>query len=241
MMGALKGLVVDNMDPLKIGRLRIRVPVLHGASPADPSYMADSSIPWSYPVIPWYGAYDCGSFIVPPVGAYLWVIQTEGDNPTFVYLGGSYGIGSTVPKMMNTTDPSNSSNKSMGQWFAPAGKLEIPTESQESYTESGVIFKSPKGHTICYSDKDDGEYFKIIDRDGQSIEFICPVSKEDNVGNKSKRVKGSSISGGKLKIHSTGDIVISSDDSITISSNKINIQGNISTSISGGSEGRTYS
>ena len=44
--GIYRAFVVDNMDPLKLARVRIRVPMIHGVS-AGPNYLNDAQVPWS--------------------------------------------------------------------------------------------------------------------------------------------------------------------------------------------------
>ena len=204
-IGLYCGFVEDNLDPLKIGRIRVRIPHLHGSNPNSSMFIPTSELQWAYPCMPFFAGYDCGSFIIPPVGTYVWVIPESGKNSHYVYLGGVYGTGPINPKPMNTLDSSNSAGISMGQYFTPAGKSEIPEDlNSTEYGQSGVIFKSQKGHTIKYSDQDGNEFFEIIDRSGQSIKFECPVSKQANVGNASRRGSTGTQSGGTIRIK-TGD------------------------------------
>lgn len=200
-IGLYCGLVEDNLDPLKIGRIKIRIPHIHGSNPNSSMFIPTSGLQWSYPCIPFFAGYDCGSFIIPPVGTYIWALPESGENSHYVYLGGVYGTGATTPKPMNTLDSSNSLNISMGQYFTPAGKSEIPEDlNSMEYGQSGVIFKSQKGHTIKYSDQDGAEYFEIVDRSGQSIKFECPVSQQDNIANASRRGSSGTQPGGTIRI-----------------------------------------
>lgn len=244
--GLVCGIVEDNLDPWKIGRVKARIPSLHGSDPSNPLFIPTKSLEWVYPCMPFYAAYDCGSFIVPPVGSYLWMMETAGANSNFVYLGGVYGTGATNPKIMNVKNPSNPNKVSMGQYKTDAGINEIPADLQsDEYAQSGVIFKSQKGHTIKYSDQDNKEYFEIIDRSGQSIRFDCPVSKEKNKGNASRRKGNKKQSGGKITITSNNskiefgdtiklqfdgkEILSASRDKVTIQASHVEILGDVTT------------
>lgn len=231
MDGLLKGIVVNNQDPLKMGRIKVRIPHIHGTNAsAGYKFMDDDAIDWSYPSFPFYAGYDCGSFVVPPVGCYVWLLPVAGENPYYVYIGSSIGSGASTPKPMNTLYESNPQNLSMGQYFTPTGVPEMPTDlDSDEYGESGVIFKSQKGHTIKYSDKDGAEYFEIIDRSGQSIRFDCPVSVEQNIANQSRRGSSNTYPGGTITITSGGTKFTISNGEVNIKASKITLQSNDAT------------
>lgn len=216
-IGLYCGLVEDNLDPLKIGRIRIRIPHIHGADPNSRMFIPTSELEWAYPCMPFFAGYDCGSFIIPPVGTYVWAFPESGENSHNVYLGGVYGTGPENPKPMNTLDSSNSLNVSMGQYFTPIGESEIPTDlNSTEYGQSGVIFKSQKGHTIKYSDQDGAEFFEIVDRSGQSIKFECPVSQQNNVANASRRGSNGTQPGGTIIIKTGNSKIEMNSDHILL-------------------------
>lgn len=66
------GVVEDNMDPLKIGRVRVR---LHGLYDDIPT----AALPWSTPNFPLGAGGVKGSFIVPEIGAVINVTFDDGD------------------------------------------------------------------------------------------------------------------------------------------------------------------
>lgn len=148
-MQLYQGIVVNNNDPDKVGKVQIRIPLLHGNGVSGRS-ISNEGLPWFEQCVPWYGGYQSGSFIVPPVGSILWCIVEEvksGSNH-YLYIGGCYGIGSK-----NT--------KKFGDQDVPLGELETPKEAVEGYPDSYVIFKSLSGATIYVSN--DGSISLIKD------------------------------------------------------------------------------
>ena len=73
--GVYRGVVVDNSDPQKSGRLRVRVPAIAGA--------ADS---WALPCLPFAGA-AAGLGQPPQIGRGVWVAFEGGDPASPVLLG----------------------------------------------------------------------------------------------------------------------------------------------------------
>ena len=82
--GLLRGIVVDNNDPLKLGRVKIRVIAAYGEQPVN-------NLPWAWPCFPYGGAKEQGFFAVPEKGAGVYVMFQYKDgepDPTYpVWLG----------------------------------------------------------------------------------------------------------------------------------------------------------
>lgn len=78
-----RGVVVDNVDPLPLGRVRVVVPGLVDA----PGF-------WAYPAgLAGGGGVNRGAWAVPPVGADVIVFYIGGDVDQPIYFPGSYGVG----------------------------------------------------------------------------------------------------------------------------------------------------
>lgn len=81
-----QGIVVDNNDPLKIGRCKIKVPSIHGnISQADYTLL-----PWAYYVTPNSTGSKRSTFILPKNGDTVWVQFINGDKGSPVFFGSSY-------------------------------------------------------------------------------------------------------------------------------------------------------
>lgn len=73
--GIFRGKVVDANDPLKLGRVKVRVyPVM--------DEIKDEDLPWAEPCFP-------GFLVVPQAGNWVWVVFREGNVHSPVWLGWS--------------------------------------------------------------------------------------------------------------------------------------------------------
>ncbi len=76
--GKYRGFVVDNQDPARLGRLRVRVPSVLGA---------DVVTGWAMPCVPYGGAADQGFLFIPERDAGVWVEFEEGDLEFPIWVG----------------------------------------------------------------------------------------------------------------------------------------------------------
>ncbi|MGH8004954.1 MAG: phage baseplate assembly protein V, partial [Limisphaerales bacterium] len=81
-----RGVVVDNLDPLQTGRLRVNVPSVLGTEEL-----------FAMPAVPYAGP-NVGFFSLPPVGANVWVEFEEGDKNHPVWSGCFWGAGELPPE-----------------------------------------------------------------------------------------------------------------------------------------------
>ncbi len=80
--GKYRGKVVNNIDPMQLGRVQVSVPAVLG----------DGQMSWAMPCAPFAGP-GVGFFAVPPVGANVWV-EFEGGDPDYpIWSGGFWGVG----------------------------------------------------------------------------------------------------------------------------------------------------
>jgi Type VI secretion system/phage-baseplate injector OB domain len=80
--GKYRGLVVNNVDPLQLGRLQAMVPEVLGESPSG----------WAQPCAP-YGGTACGFFAIPPVGGGVWIEFEAGDVSRPIWAGTWWATG----------------------------------------------------------------------------------------------------------------------------------------------------
>jgi hypothetical protein len=82
--GKYRGKVLDNIDPLFLGRIIADVPALPG-----------SLLNWALPCTPYAGA-QVGFYTIPPIGANVW-IEFEGGDPNYPIWAGCFWAEGEVP------------------------------------------------------------------------------------------------------------------------------------------------
>ncbi|MBN8892904.1 MAG: baseplate assembly protein [Rhodospirillales bacterium 70-18] len=80
--GKYRGQVENNLDPLGMGRLQVSVPAVLG----------ETTLAWAMPCSPYAGP-GVGLFLIPPVGAKVWVEFEGGDTDYPIWAGGFWGTG----------------------------------------------------------------------------------------------------------------------------------------------------
>jgi hypothetical protein len=97
--GKHRGLVVDNQDPLKLGRLQASVPEVLGETPSG----------WALPCAPYAGT-QCGLFAIPPIGAGVWIEFEAGDVSRPIWTGTWWAVGE-VPVDQTGAAPTQTTTK----------------------------------------------------------------------------------------------------------------------------------
>lgn len=83
--GKFRGVVVENDDPEKLGRLTARVPDIFG----------DLTSGWALPAVPYAGD-GVGLYLMPPVGASVWIEFEHGD-PEYPVWSGCFWAAGEIP------------------------------------------------------------------------------------------------------------------------------------------------
>jgi uncharacterized protein involved in type VI secretion and phage assembly len=132
--GKYRGTVVNNVDPLQIGRIQAIVP--------DVSLIPGT---WAMPCLPVAGI-QMGVFTVPPIGSGVWIEFEQGDVDHPIWVGCFYGSAAEVPALARTVPP------------ALAG-ITLQTTLQNGLVISdlpgptgGIMLKSATGATIIVND-----------------------------------------------------------------------------------------
>lgn len=85
--GKYQGEVVDNKDPQKLSRLKLRIPSVLGGQITD----------WALPCLPYVDDPHKGMFIIPEVDAQIWVEFEEGNIRSPIWVGTSRPLLSDSP------------------------------------------------------------------------------------------------------------------------------------------------
>jgi uncharacterized protein involved in type VI secretion and phage assembly len=134
-LGKYRGTVVNNIDPMQIGRIQALVP--------DVSNIMLTS--WAMPCVPIAGK-QMGTFLVPQVGAGVW-IEFEHGNPDYpIWVGGYWGTAVEVPVLALAGDPANPNIvlQTAGQNSVVISDLPGPA--------GGIMLKSMTGASIIVND-----------------------------------------------------------------------------------------
>jgi hypothetical protein len=156
--GKYRGTVVNNVDPLQIGRIQVIVPDVSNVIPTS----------WAMPCVPIAGK-QSGVFMIPQVGAGVWIEFEQGDPDYPVWVGGFWGIVAEVPALALAPPP-----------IPPGQNLVLQTTLQNMLMVSdapptpisgGIVLKSTTGAMLVVNDT--GIY--INNGKGAAITLIGPT------------------------------------------------------------------
>ena len=162
--GKYRGTVINNVDPLLRGRLLVQVPDVLGLVP---SSWAEPCVPLAGPTGPPMGVY-----LVPPIGAGVWVEFEQGDPDHPIWVGCRWGTQSDIPTMAlagNPADP-NIVIQSLLQHML------MISDMPPSPATGGIILKSTTGAMIVVNDS--GIY--ISNGKGAMITMVGPTVTINN-------------------------------------------------------------
>jgi len=136
--GKYRGTVINNVDPELRGRLLINVPDVLNVVP---STWAEPCTPLAGPTGPGMGVY-----MVPPIGAAVWVEFERGDPNYPIWVGCRWGASSDVPPLAHAGLPAspNIVLQTLGQHSLVISDLPGPT--------GGLMLKSAAGASIIVND-----------------------------------------------------------------------------------------
>lgn len=133
--GKYRGLVLNNVDPLQKGRIQVQLPDVLGLGLSS----------WAMPCVPMAGI-QMGVYVVPPIGAGVWV-EFEGGDPDFpIWSGGFWGSAGEVPAL------------ALAPSIPASPNIVLQTTGQNSVVVSdvpgtgGIMLKSTTGAMILVND-----------------------------------------------------------------------------------------
>ena len=133
--GKYRGTVVSNVDPMQMGRILATVPDVSNVAPTS----------WAMPCVPLAGI-QMGVYVVPPVGAGVWVEFEQGDPDYPIWSGGWWGSAAEVPLLAKAGQPSSPSIVLQTSGQNTLVLSDVPGPS------GGIILKSSTGAAILIND-----------------------------------------------------------------------------------------
>lgn len=133
--GKFRGVVINNLDPMQMGRIQVQVPDVLGLGVSS----------WALPCVPFAGQ-QSGVFVVPQVGAGVWVEFEQGKPDYPIWVGGFWGSAAEVPALALAGLPVSPSIvlQTGGQNTLMISDLPGPT--------GGILLKTKAGAMISISD-----------------------------------------------------------------------------------------
>jgi len=133
--GKYRGTVINNIDPNRMGRIQASVPDVGAALPSS----------WALPCVPITGR-GCGTWMVPQVGATVWIEFEQGDSDYPIWSGGFWGAASDAPAIAQSGNPASPSivMQTAQQNMFVLSDLSGPT--------GGIILKAASGASILIND-----------------------------------------------------------------------------------------
>lgn len=203
-LGLVRGMVTNTNDPLKLCRVQVRVPMIHGVQ-GSTNFRPDAELPWAYPCLP------ANMKQVPKVTDFVWITFENNDVRMPVYLG--IVLGKQSP---NPANPSIYGSESSNRDVAPSNY-----EAPYNGNEEGTIFESVGGFSLRYSDIDGTV---ILDKDDMEVK----ATADDitlSVGNSLVKLTAEGIEtnfgNGTIKSEETGVSFSFGDNSIRLEGGSI--------------------
>jgi uncharacterized protein involved in type VI secretion and phage assembly len=179
--GKYRGIVTDNKDPQKRGRLKFLIP----------SVLADQDTDWALPCLPYGGANQQGMFMVPEIDAQVWVEFEEGDISRPIWVGTFWQQESDVPQDAAREEPTTrlfqTKSGHILQFDDEEGKEQFrlfhPADAEMLIDKNGTISLTDTSGAVLRMDAENNEII-VEDANGNIITMNSSGTKvEDSNGN----------------------------------------------------------
>jgi uncharacterized protein involved in type VI secretion and phage assembly len=146
--GKYRGTVVQNVDPEQRGRIQAIVPDVSNVVPST----------WAMACVPLTGK-AMGSYLLPQIGAGVWIEYEQGDVDYPIWTGGFWGVAAEVPALAMAGNPLSPSivlqsglqhSISISDVPGPTGgiMLKSSTGAMVLVNDVGITISNGKGATI---------------------------------------------------------------------------------------------
>ena len=146
--GKYRGTVVNNIDPMQMGRIMAQVPDVSNVIPST----------WAMPCVPFAGI-QSGHFVVPAIGSGVWIEFEHGDADYPIWTGGYWGSAAEVPALALAGVPglqsiviqtTTQNTLMISDTPGPTGGilLKTATGAMIAINETGITISNGQGATI---------------------------------------------------------------------------------------------
>lgn len=146
--GKYRGTVMNNIDPLRMGRIMATVPDVLGSTPSG----------WAMPCVPFSGQ-QTGMLALPAIGAGVWIEFEQGDPSYPIWTGGWWGSAAELPTLTQIAPPGLSAvaiqttltnGLLISDAPGPTGGILLKSASGAMITinETGITISNGQGATI---------------------------------------------------------------------------------------------
>ena len=151
--GKYRGICVNNIDPMQMGRIQAMVPDVSNLVPTT----------WAMPCVP-VGGLQMGVAAVPPIGAGVWIEFEQGDPDHPIWAGCFWGSAAELPALSKLAPPGVAAITVQTTLQNGLIIRDVPGPS------GGIMIKSATGASIIVNDT--GIY--IQNGKGASIVLVGP-------------------------------------------------------------------
>jgi uncharacterized protein involved in type VI secretion and phage assembly len=133
--GKYRGTVINNVDPMQMGRIQAMVPDVSNVIPSS----------WAMPCFPVTGK-QMGAWMIPQVGTGVWIEFEQGDSDYPIWSGCWFGSAAEVPTLALAAPPAvpNFVIQTQGQNTIMISDVPGPT--------GGILLKTTTGAMIAIND-----------------------------------------------------------------------------------------
>jgi hypothetical protein len=196
LLGTYCGIVENVSDPLKLGRVKVRVPHVYGASAGGGGVIGTNDLPWALPAgMPAGGSAESGGFShLPGVGDHVYVrfLDGEPEKPIWEWGMQTQADAEALPLHQYSVNGKTVGKPKRAGWTRYGHTIEI--------NEDGVIVTTSQGYRATFTDGDPG---------GEPTGVIQVVSAKGNL-------LEIDDSGGSWTAYAVEDLYLNVGDTITL-------------------------
>jgi uncharacterized protein involved in type VI secretion and phage assembly len=133
--GKYRGSVLNNIDPMQMGRIMVQVPDVSNVIPSS----------WAMPCLPFAGIQN-GFYAVPAIGSGVWIEFEQGDPDYPIWVGCFWGSAAEVPALALAAPPA------VQQVVMQTVQMNTVLISDVPGPTGGIILKSTSGALIAIND-----------------------------------------------------------------------------------------